>query len=388
MGHSPSTPSKPTQSNSNGNQYRRRRGSTTSTTGSSRISGLAAAALGSIQMGDEASRGIGDGDGHAASTSQPAPQASLALNPSLSSTGTSGLLATAGNTGTGGALTPSHAAPLQPPPQHPPHHYRHSLHVNHAVSTAAKTSPTFESASAQPVAAHFTSSASQVLRSQTQSAGLTPLTRTSTNPQSPTQQHYQQHHHHHHLHHHTSYSASSIMGQSQSASRSGSTAGTGPNQPSTPSGARPIDAPAISDTHRPSVSSQISPPPPSNSSAESLDEGSYPFPAASEFSRPPRLPLPIQDVDYTPGSPIISPADLTEPIDQLTDDQDTSLGRRASMLSHTTMDEDDVGDALDTVRGGVLPSVPTIFEWKEGGSKIYVTGTFADWNHKYRLHKK
>ena len=37
--------------------------------------------------------------------------------------------------------------------------------------------------------------------------------------------------------------------------------------------------------------------------------------------------------------------------------------------------------------GTPLGVVPTLFEWTDGGEKIYVTGTFANWNRKYRLHK-
>jgi hypothetical protein len=49
-----------------------------------------------------------------------------------------------------------------------------------------------------------------------------------------------------------------------------------------------------------------------------LDEDSYLLPtAAAEFTRPPRLPLPIQGKVYTPGSPLISAADLTIPLGPL-----------------------------------------------------------------------
>jgi hypothetical protein len=51
-------------------------------------------------------------------------------------------------------------------------------------------------------------------------------------------------------------------------------------------------------------------------------------------------------------------------------------------------DDDDYGDDLDTVRGGVLPPVPTTFDWREPGRQVYVTGTFADWDRKYRLRRE
>jgi len=111
--------------------------------------------------------------------------------------------------------------------------------------------------------------------------------------------------------------------------------------------------------------------------------------AASQYSRPPRLPLPIGDIDVDPGSPIISATDLKDD-DELNIEGDFNpLLSRASILSSTTVDEDDdIGDDVDTVRGGVLPPVPTTIEWREKGSKVYVTGTFAEWDRKFRLHKR
>jgi len=110
---------------------------------------------------------------------------------------------------------------------------------------------------------------------------------------------------------------------------------------------------------------------------------------ASQFSRPPRLPLPIEEELHTPGSPIISPADVsgsvgpTEPLEDL-----PGLPRRSSVLSSTTLDDDDLGDDLGSLEGGPHVPVPTLLEWTEGGDKVYVTGTFAGWDRKFRLHKK
>ena len=58
------------------------------------------------------------------------------------------------------------------------------------------------------------------------------------------------------------------------------------------------------------------------------------------------------------------------------------------MLSSTTADEDDVADDNFDTEGGLQPTVPTIIEWLGPGEKVYVTGTFAGWNKKFRLHKK
>ena len=76
----------------------------------------------------------------------------------------------------------------------------------------------------------------------------------------------------------------------------------------------------------------------------------------SNFSRPPRLPLPIEEV-HTPGSPIITPQDISSPIGQA---DINGLPRRASVLSSTTVDDDD-GDneAFTADQASLAPSVPT-----------------------------
>ncbi|KAJ9657616.1 galactose metabolism- protein [Coniosporium apollinis] len=105
----------------------------------------------------------------------------------------------------------------------------------------------------------------------------------------------------------------------------------------------------------------------------------------SQFSRPPRLPLPIDEESHAPGSPIISPADVSSPIDPL--EVDGALPRRTSVLSSTTVDEDeDVGDEIYP-QGGVGPAVPTVVEWRGPGKTVYVTGTFVNWERKYKLLK-
>lgn len=86
-----------------------------------------------------------------------------------------------------------------------------------------------------------------------------------------------------------------------------------------------------------------------------------------------------------PGSPIISPADVTSPVDPV---DVAGMPRQPSVLSSTTIDEDDIGEEIYSTDGGVRPAVPTLIEWREGGEKIYVTGTFAGWDRKFRLHKE
>jgi hypothetical protein len=136
------------------------------------------------------------------------------------------------------------------------------------------------------------------------------------------------------------------------------------------------------------------PVPPLNTESSSLSrsysqsiEPSGP-PATQDMSyhltRPPRLPLPIEEEVHTPGSPIIAPTDV-EPapvLDLETLDGDV-LPRRSSALSNTTIDEEDAEELrVDKTKA----TVPTPFEWKEGGEKVYVTGTIFQWNKKHRLH--
>ena len=100
----------------------------------------------------------------------------------------------------------------------------------------------------------------------------------------------------------------------------------------------------------------------------------------------PRLPLPIEEEVHTPGSPIISPTDL--PVESLDHGEvEGSLPRRTSMLSSTTADDDDLGEEFKVPTPG-RPTVPTLIEWEGPGERVYVTGTFAGWNRKYRLHQR
>jgi len=107
------------------------------------------------------------------------------------------------------------------------------------------------------------------------------------------------------------------------------------------------------------------------------------FPTATEFYGPPRLPLPIESEEYLPGSPVLSAEDSTLVNEEFPPIKNTSL-----LSNQPADDDDDIGDDLSTIAQGVLPSVPTIIEWTGAGSKVYVTGTFANWDKKYRLHKK
>ena len=163
------------------------------------------------------------------------------------------------------------------------------------------------------------------------------------------------------------------MGNSQSQEKVRTT--TPPRRPSPVT--LPVDVPASSEAPGKFVPSPIDP--------YAAPDERYQLPP-SNFSRPPRLPLPIEEEVHTPGSPIISPADVSSAVEAV--DSNGVLPRRHSVLSSTTADDEEE-DADDfPLSDSVGPKVPTIVEWRGQGDKVYVTGTFAGWDRKYRLHKK
>lgn len=105
----------------------------------------------------------------------------------------------------------------------------------------------------------------------------------------------------------------------------------------------------------------------------------------SNLNFPPRLPLPIVEELHTPGSPIITSA----VIESVLHDDGEILPRQNSGVSSTTLDDDELGDELrpfpleDSRR-----TVPTLITWKQGGDKVYVTGTFTSWNKKFRMNRE
>ncbi len=111
--------------------------------------------------------------------------------------------------------------------------------------------------------------------------------------------------------------------------------------------------------------------------------------------RPPRLPLPIADVPI-PESPTLLPVDKGNadvPIFETDDPLSTVVPqprRKSSMLSTTTSSEEEVGEELQpfAVEPTTSQTVPTVIEWNHGGQRVYVTGTFANWEKKYRLHQR
>ncbi|KAL6160213.1 galactose metabolism- protein [Exserohilum turcicum] len=145
-----------------------------------------------------------------------------------------------------------------------------------------------------------------------------------------------------------------------------------PSPPPPPEPTLPVDVPAL-----PREEAEIP------ASIDPADASDYLIPS-SQFSRPPRMPLPIEEEVHTPGSPIISPEEIWSPI--LDNDAEGMLPRRSSMLSTTTADDEDLGDEFKGPSTG-RPTVPTLIEWEGPGERVYVTGTFAGWNRKYRLHR-
>jgi hypothetical protein len=109
----------------------------------------------------------------------------------------------------------------------------------------------------------------------------------------------------------------------------------------------------------------------------SLQEVSY-------LTRPPRLPLPIEEEVHTPGSPIIAPAEGGEPVGDVEGLDAAGLSHPPSNLSDNSVLEED--DAEELLVDKTRPTVPTRLEWRHGGDKVYVTGTIFQWNRKTRLH--
>ena len=110
----------------------------------------------------------------------------------------------------------------------------------------------------------------------------------------------------------------------------------------------------------------------------------------SGMQRPPRLPLAIADEIRAPESPPLEPSGTVNEEISIFDDDEADLPRKSSMLSSTTMEEEDVGNELQpyAVDTGGVNVVPTRIDWKGSGERVYVTGTFAHWDKKFRLHKR
>ncbi|KAL1304477.1 hypothetical protein AAFC00_003468 [Neodothiora populina] len=145
-----------------------------------------------------------------------------------------------------------------------------------------------------------------------------------------------------------------------------------PPEPRLSPASQPVDVPMSN------AQARSARPPPLDAGAMFPD--TYHLPPSS-YSRPPRLPLPIEEEVHTPGSPIASPVDLENEADD--------IPRRGSVVS-STVDDDEEPDNFEgysTEHAG--PKVPTIIEWRPAkpNDRVYVTGTFTNWERKFRLYK-
>ena len=106
----------------------------------------------------------------------------------------------------------------------------------------------------------------------------------------------------------------------------------------------------------------------------------------SNFGLPPRLPLPIGEELHTPGSPIIDSQGSTALHEH---GVDGALPRPVSTISNTTLEDDELGSEIPQYpHDGGRGIVPTRVYWKQGGEKVYVTGTFTGWSRKYRMNRE
>ena len=108
----------------------------------------------------------------------------------------------------------------------------------------------------------------------------------------------------------------------------------------------------------------------------------------SNLNFPPRLPLPIEEEVHAPGSPVLPAEGLSSSLRD--EDVDGPLPRQSSAISNTTVEDDALGDELQPYPQETSPRglVPTLLEWKQGGERVYVTGTFTNWSRKYRMNRE
>lgn len=200
--------------------------------------------------------------------------------------------------------------------------------------------------------------------------------------QSPSATRHRHHHHHHH-HHHRGYEDEDEADREDDESL---------DAPST-SPPLPPSSTATTTNHAPASVGPLS--------SGSIQDMSY------LATRPPRLPLPIEEEIHAPGSPILSPVGgkdiLGEPLEEigsdgrgvtagqsvvagarLADEDESDLAGTQSMLSAVTVSDEEDLDELRVDR--TRPVVPTRIEWAHGGTKVYVTGTIFLWTRKTRLY--
>lgn len=137
---------------------------------------------------------------------------------------------------------------------------------------------------------------------------------------------------------------------------------------------------------------------------EELYEGAIRSPSISEdrtyvpaihnsaFHRPPRLPLPIAEV---PDSPSLGPEQITKndsDVPIFTDDSRENVLRRSNSIVSigTQDDEEDAGEELQPFGTSYGPATtPFRVEYRsDSAHQIFVTGTFTNWEKKYRMYQR
>lgn len=89
-----------------------------------------------------------------------------------------------------------------------------------------------------------------------------------------------------------------------------------------------------------------------------------------------------------PGSPITASGSLGAAAAFDNANLEVSPGK-SELGDYAADDDDDLGYGLGTYGSGdSSKTVSTVVEWKAGGEKVYVTGTFVNWARKFKLHKR
>jgi hypothetical protein len=189
----------------------------------------------------------------------------------------------------------------------------------------------------------------------------------------------------------TTNTSSNTMGNETSAPRAPSRADTLPPVTTTTSAegehtpTTPTPAPHTQPLSIPSAAAATS-----DGQQDPVLSPAYHLPPAAIYSRPPRLPLPIEEEDHMPGSPILASQALTSPLDQ-NDLESGIIPRKSSVLSSTTVDDEEDMENNDAFPPDASRSlqvkIPTRMEWNGPGEKVFVTGTFCNWERKMKLHR-
>lgn len=108
----------------------------------------------------------------------------------------------------------------------------------------------------------------------------------------------------------------------------------------------------------------------------------------SNLNFPPRMPLPIEEELHAPYSPTITAQEFSSSLHE--EDFDGAIPRQSSVISSTTLEEEELGNELQPYPYEAPPQglVPTRLQWTQGGDRVYVTGTFAGWNRKFRMSRE